>query len=125
MFGIFDQKEDYFHILEERYMKEKRLKYTEVTKSSHGSRDKGCFEILAWNVKSEIVKQLQRCGKKVHGFYITLQLPMNKKGNRIQRKKGKFYDEFIKHCENLGNEKTNLQHNEENDDENGNEVRII
>ena len=30
---------------------------------------------------------------------------MNKKGNRIQRKKGKFYDEFIKHCEKFGNEK--------------------
>ena len=50
---------------------------------------------------------------------------MNKKGNRIQRKKGKFYDEFIKYCKKFGNEKTNLQPDEENDDENGNEVRII
>ena len=113
MFGIFDQDEKYFLNLEMKYMNEKRIQYNDITKSAHRSRDKGCFEILAWNVKSEIVKQLQLLGKKSHGYYVSLQLPKLVNGKRMQREKVKYYEEFIKHSNKFGHQRSPLQSDED------------
>ena len=64
--------------------------------STHSERDKGCFDILATDIKSDIVKHLQQQGKNLlHGHYLSLNLPL-KDGKRIQRVKGIFYQEMIK-----------------------------
>ena len=96
LFGIFDDSPGWAKTLETNYMESKKLKYRKESCTTHSERDKGCFEIMATDVKSEIVHQLQKIGKNSrHGAYLTLQLP--KKGNkRIQRKKGLFYIGMIK-----------------------------
>ena len=99
MFGIFDDSPGWAKKLETKYMETKKLKYRKESSTNHSGRDKGCFEIMATDVKSEIVHQLQKNGKHSrHGAYLTLQLP--KKGNkRVQRKKGLFYIGMIKRKE--------------------------
>jgi len=96
LFGIFDDSPCWAKTLETKYMETKKLKYRKESSTTHSERDKGCFEIMATDVKSEIVHQLQKIGKhSKHGAYLTLQLP--KKGNkRVQRKKGLFYIGMIK-----------------------------
>ena len=96
LFGIFDDSPGWAKTLETKYMESKKLKYRKESSTTHSERDKGCFEIMATDVKSEIVHQLQKIGKKSrHGAYLTLQLP--KKGNkRVKRKKGLFYIGMIK-----------------------------
>ena len=107
--GIFDRNDDWAKNLEKKYMNGKGLRYTETSRSTHASRDKGCFKILAWNVKSEIIKQFQAIGRANHGFYLTLNLPNDEKGKRVQREKGKWYDAFIKHYDGAKHCKYNLE----------------
>ena len=99
LFGIFDDSPGWAKKLEKKYMESKKLKYRKESSTNHSGRDKGCFEIMATDVKSEIVHQLQKIGKHSrHGAYLTLQLPKN--GNkRVQRKKGLFYISMIKRKE--------------------------
>ena len=73
--------------------------------------------MLAWNVKTEIVKQMQKIGKKSHGYYLTLSLPVDQKGKRTQRRKEKFYIDFIKHTEKICQERYQLQEDNSGDDE--------
>ena len=96
LFVIFDDSPGWAKQLEMKYMESKKFKYRKELSTKHSERDKGCFEIMATDVKSEIVHQLQKIGKHSrHGAYLTLQLP--KKGNkRVQRKKGLFYIGMIK-----------------------------
>ena len=96
LFRIFDNSPGWAKKLEIKYMETKKLKYCKESSTKHSERDKGYFEIMAMDVKSEIVYQLQKIGKHSrHGAYLTLQLP--KKGNkRAQRKKGVFYIGMIK-----------------------------
>lgn len=96
LFGIFDDSPGWAKTLETKYMETKKLKYRKESSSTHSERDKGCFEIMATDVKSEIIHQLQKIGKQsTHGAYLTLQLP-KKDNKRVQRKKGLFYVGMIK-----------------------------
>ena len=77
-------------------MTSKMIRYNKKSRTSHSSRDKGCFELMANDVKSEIVHQVQRCGKySAHHKYITLTL-QKKEGKRKQRSLGQFYMDMIK-----------------------------
>ena len=107
--GVFDRQEDWAKKMENDYMQEKGLKYNVQSQSDHAGRDKGCFEILASNVKSEIVKQFQAIGRTTHGYYLTLELPKDRGGKRVQRKKGRWYDDFVKHNDKALNFQINLQ----------------
>ena len=97
LYGCFDMKPGWAKTLEDGYMESKKLRYSKDSSSNHSERDKGCFELMAWDTKSELVKSLQRVGKESHhGYYINLRLPVKENGNRVQRKFGVFYPEMIK-----------------------------
>ena len=76
---IFDVCYKYFDIklnwpkeLEDKFMKQYNFQYADSKESSHSGRNKGCFEILAATEKTELVKQIQRTGKKAHSKYLTI-----------------------------------------------------
>ena len=60
LFRIFDDSPGWAKTLETNYMETKKLKYRKESSTTHSERDKGCFEIMATDVKSEIVHQLQK-----------------------------------------------------------------
>ena len=68
-------------------------------------------------MKTEIVKQMQKIGKKKHGYYLTLSLPSDQNGKRTQRRKEKFYREFIKHTAKICQAQYQLQDENSEDDE--------
>ena len=92
LYGCFDLKPGWARTLEKNYMESKKIRYNKESGDSHPERDKGCFELMACDPKSELVHTLQRVGKvSSHGYYINLQMPKNKEGKRKQRVLGKFY----------------------------------
>ena len=73
LFGIFDDSPGWAKKLDMKYMETKKLKYWKESSTKHSERDKGCFEIMATDVKSVIVHQLQKIGKHSrHEAYLTL-----------------------------------------------------
>ena len=77
-------------------MNRKRLRYHKLSKNTHSSRDKDCFEFMVTDAKSEIVHQIQRIGKNsFYHKYITLTLKAIDE-KRKQRKLGQLYDKMIK-----------------------------
>ena len=95
-YQYFDKNEDWNRNLEQRFMSIHGLKYTEPNKTQHRARDKGCFEVLACGEKTELVKKIQRIGKRTHGTYLTINLGKRDNGKHIKRKPGIFYKAFIK-----------------------------
>ena len=96
LYGVFDKEINWSRRLEKQFMDRYCYKYSEKSKSKHGQRDKGCFEILVNDVKTQIVKEFQRHGKtSSHGLFLTMKIN-SKKGKRVQRRKGKFYPEMVK-----------------------------
>ena len=97
MYGCFDLKPGWAKTLEASYMESKKIRYTKESRNQHPERDKGCFELMARDAKSELVHTLQRVGKaSSHGYYINLQMPKTNKGKRSQRILGEFYGEMVK-----------------------------
>ena len=94
--GFFDRKSDWQTVLEDIYMKEFNFQYADISTHTHKSKGKGCFEILCCGEKTELVKRIQRAGKRSHGKYITLELPRRSNGGYKKRKLGMFYPEFVK-----------------------------
>ena len=76
-YGFFDMKPNWCIELEDEFMRQFKFQYTDRKIGNHPARDKGCFEILASSEKTEIVKRIQRAGKKSHGSYVTLELKKN------------------------------------------------
>ena len=97
--GCFDLNEDWQLKLEETYMKEFNFQYAESSSFSHKSKGKGCFEIICCGEKTELVKRVQRAGKRSHGKYITLELPRKDNGRYRKRKLGIYFPEFVKTVE--------------------------
>ena len=98
LYGCFDRKPGWAKTLASTYMKSKKIRYNKDSTSTHPERDKGCFELMAWDAKSEMVKTLQRVGKKSsHGCYVNLMMPKDDKGKRQQRVLGQFYSSMVKH----------------------------
>ena len=97
--GYFDVNDDWQIRLEEKYMKEYQFQYSESSNTSHKSKGKGCFEIICSGEKTELVKRVQRAGKRTHGKYITLELPRKTNGSYTKRKLGIFYPDFVKYVE--------------------------
>ena len=95
--GCFDLQDDWQLSLEEKYMSQFNFQYSETSTHSHKSKGKGCFEIICCGEKTELVKRIQRAGKRSHGRYITIELPKTSTGGYKKRKLGIFYDEFVKH----------------------------
>ena len=76
-------------------------------------KGKGYFQRLTRDVKSEIVHQLQRCGKfSSHGYYLMLQLE-RQDGRRKQCMKGVLYLHMIKRTKLMTHVETRRE--EEND----------
>ena len=98
--GYFDLQDDWQLTLEEKYMSEFNFQYSESSTHLHKAKGKGCFEIICCGEKTELVKRIQRAGKRSHGKYITLELPRKHNGGYTKRKLGIFYDEFVKHVHN-------------------------
>ena len=100
MYGVFDEQYKWSKNLEKTFMTKYNYKYAEKSNSKHNERDKGCFERIAHDVKTQIVKELQRHGKKSnHGLFLTLKIDTKSK-KRIQRKKSKFYSTMVKGSQN-------------------------
>ena len=95
----FDLQDDWQLSLEEKYMREFKFQYAETSSSSHKSKGKGCFEIICCGEKTELVKRIQRAGKRSHGKYITLELPRKANGGYTKRKLGIFYPAFVKNVD--------------------------
>ena len=95
--GCFDLRDDWQSSLEEQYMRDFNFQYSETSTHLHKAKGKGCFEIICCGEKTELVKRIQRAGKRSHGKYITLELPRKHHGGYTKRKLGIFYDEFVKH----------------------------
>ena len=95
-YKYFDIKLNWPKELEDKFMKEYNFQYADGQESSHSGRNKGCFEILAAAEKTEMVKRIQRTGKKAHGKYLTIELPRRPDGKYQKRRAGFFYKEFIK-----------------------------
>ena len=96
LYGVFDKEINWSRRLEKQFMDRYCYKYSEKSKSKHGQRDKGCFEILVNDVKTQIVKEFQRHGKtSSHGLFLTMKIKL-RKGKRVQRRKGTFYPEMVK-----------------------------
>ena len=73
LFGIFYYSPGWAKKLETKYMETQKLKYCKESSTEHSERDNKCFEIMATDVKSEVVHQLQKIGKHSrHGAYLTL-----------------------------------------------------
>ena len=101
LYGVFDNEINWSKRMEQDFMTKNCFKYSEKSKSKHSQRDKGCFEILINDVKTQIVKEFQRHGKKSsHGFFLTMNV-QKQNGKRVQRQKGKFYNDMVK--QNKGN----------------------
>ena len=77
-FGHFDRNPKWEILLEERYMVLRNIAYMEDLNESAVAgtairRKKGCIAKLLSNVKSELVKQIQRHGAKAsHASYVTI-----------------------------------------------------
>ena len=130
LYGCFDLKPGWAKTLEKNYMESKQMRYTKQSGNSHPERDKGCFELMACDAKSEIVHTLQRVGKvSSHGYYISLQMPKNKNGKRTQRVFGKFYNEMIKNVSGNSVDINDLNSNDDelsfNDDHNSNVTCVV
>ena len=97
--GCFDLRDDWPLTLEEQYMREFKFQYSETSTHLHKAKGKGCFEIICCGEKTELVKRIQRAGKRSHGKYITLELPRKHNGGYTKRKLGIFYNEFVKHVD--------------------------
>lgn len=94
--GFFDQKDDWSVKLGNLFMKEYNFQYANISNHAHPCKGKGCFEMICCSEKTELVKRIQRSGKRSHGRYITLELPKKPNGAYTKRRMGKFYTEFIK-----------------------------
>ena len=95
-YQYFDINQDWNQNLEQRYMSTHGFKYTESNRTQHRARDKGCFEVLACGEKTELVKKIQRIGKRNHGTYLTINLGKRDNGKHMKQRPGIFYKAFVK-----------------------------
>lgn len=95
-YKYFDIKLNWLKELEDKFMKQYNFQYADNHETSHSGRNKGCFEILAAAEKTELVKRIQRTGKKAHGKYLTIELPKRPDGKYQKRRAALWYKEFIK-----------------------------
>ena len=58
MYGVFDEQYKWSKNLEKTFMTKYNYKYAEKSNSKHNERGKGCFERIAHDVKTQIVKEL-------------------------------------------------------------------
>ena len=70
LFCIFDESTGWAKKLETKNIETKKLKYRKESSTKHSERDNGCFEIMATDVKSEIVHQLQKNWEKFKAWSI-------------------------------------------------------
>ena len=98
-YGFFDENPDWSLDMEADYMKRHRFQYSECKTIQHRAREKGCFEILCCQEKTEVVKRFQRISKRCNGKYVSITLDKNKNGRYTKRMKGRFYEDFIKYDE--------------------------
>ena len=95
-YKYFDININWLQVLEEKFMKEFGFQYVDGNDRPHKGRNKGCFEVLCALEKTELVKRIQRAGKKAHGKYLTIELPRKRDGKYQKRRAAIFYNEFIK-----------------------------
>ena len=95
-YKYFDVNINWLQVLEEKFMKEFGFQYVDGKDRPHPGRNKGCFEVLCALEKTELVKRIQRAGKKAHGKYLTIELPRKPDGKYQKRRPTIFYNEFIK-----------------------------
>lgn len=106
MYGIFDQNFKWDIVMEIAFMKAYGLIYDRSTPtyalviarrpSFNPVLAKGCFAKVFNNVKTDVVKQMQKCSKPCfrHGWYIAISRPsleITKENKYKKRKKGEQY----------------------------------
>ena len=73
-----------------------KFKYTDRRSIQHMTRNKECFGILAFGKRTELIKRIQRIGKRSYRKYVTIKLDKDDYGKIQKRKIRVFHEEFIK-----------------------------
>ena len=95
-YKYFDDNDLWSFKMERKYMDILKFQYTEGKSLPHRTKQKGCFQILACGKITELVKRIQRTGKRSHGKYFTLKMKGEDDGKLQKQKIGIFHLDFIK-----------------------------
>ena len=97
MYGVFERnskwgEKEWSMVLEDEFMKETGLKYSDLPTVSTSKRKPAGLEKLIKNVRNEANKLIKNQSAKTHGKFVTVTL---KEGEKT-REKDVYYPQFLK-----------------------------